>query len=173
MNRFNRMKPTLMASLLLTVPLISNADAAHDKLTAETRTVAEKWAAHYVSGSTDVMKWLDYFHEDAIATYFVNGKAHFLGKESLVAFYGGLSETGYDHESGIRIDKLALLVDGDVAVLRYRARLRRPVGDYDQQYMHMYRWRDGKIIEMNGFVDPHLAERLALNAKFLKDMGLE
>ena len=132
---------------------IANPTFAAEMTTEETRALMKEYLKYHQSGSADDLeKWGAFYADDIEAHYHTTGPLghYFFGREGFLAWYKGLSE-GTNYAAGLKVDHRALIVDGNLAVTRYRVRSRRNGAPYVNEYVHIYTWEDQKIVHMEAF----------------------
>ena len=154
-NHYRRI--ALLAGLTLAVVFGSGMTEkafAEEMTTEETRALMKDYLKYHQSGDPSVIdKWGAYYADDIEAHYHTVGPLghYFFGKEGFLDWYKRLSEN-MDFSAGMKVDHRALIVDGNVAVIRHRVRSRQKSGvPYINEYVHIYTWRDGKIVFMEAF----------------------
>jgi|GEM_PF-3993066 len=126
---------------------------AEGMTTEETRALMKEFLKYQHSGKKEDMdKWAAFYADDVEAHYHTTGPlgVYFFGKKGLVKWY----KDGAEHmnfETGMKVDLRALIVEGNVAVVRLRNRSRMMGAPYVQEYVHIYTWEDNKIVYMEGF----------------------
>ena len=135
--------------------IFANSVVAEGMTTEETRAITKKFLKYQHSGKEeDIDKWGAFYADDVEAHYHMGGPAgvYFFGREGFVNWYKeGGEEVNF--ETGMKIDLWALIVEDNVAVVRFRNRSRISGAPYVQEYVHIYWWEDNKIVRMEGFVN--------------------
>lgn len=166
-----------LAKILIAFALglvLSSTAYSEDMTTEETRALMEEFLHYHHSGKEeDIDKWGAYFDDDIEAHYHTTGPlgVYFFGREGFVNWYKGLAE-GVDFSTGMKIDVRSIIVDGNVAAVRSRNRGRRNGIPWVQEYVHIYTWRDQKIVYMEAFYNGAASDAykdLVKEAKELSD----
>lgn len=166
---------TMLLCLMVLAPSVALADdnKSHEQLTAETRTLMEKYFAIHQANDFTIDEFIKFYHEDLQATYYrPTGIFTFTSARQYYDTYKPERLTTFDFDYKPWTESLLMLVDGENAVTRYVAHARTKDGEYHNHYIHMYKVRDGKIIEFHAITNPHSRTHDLRNRQFLYDLGL-
>lgn len=140
--------------------VVSTAALAEPMTTEETRVLMQEYLKYQQSGKLeDYPKWGAFYADDIEVHYHTTGPLgmYFFGREGFVEWYRQLAE-GVDFSTGAKADHRALLVDGNVAMVRFGVRSRRNGVPYINEYVHIYTWEDQKIVYMEAFYNGAAAD---------------
>jgi len=169
------LRELLCATLL--APGVALADEAnsHEQVTAETRALMERYFEIHQGNDFTIDEFIKFYHEDLKATYYrPTGIFTFTSAQQYYDTYRTENAQAFEFDFDYKpwTESLLMLVDGENAVTRYVAHARTKRGEYHNQYIHMYKVRDGKIVEFHAITNPDSGAHYARNEKFLKDLGL-
>ena len=169
-----QMFPTLLGLVMLTSSIaFANDKENNEQRTAETRAVMEKYMEVQRADEFSLREIVKFYHTDLKATYYLStGIFTFTSAQQYYDAYKPESLTSFDFDYSPWSEPLLMLVDGENAVVRYIGHARTKEGEFHNHYIHMYRIRDGKIVEYHAMTNPHSDAHYARNRKFLKDLGL-
>ena len=145
----------IVGVLLAMIIAMSPTVHADEMTTEETRAVMKEFLKYQHSGKKEDMdKWGAFYADDVEAHYHTTGPlgVYFFGREGFMDWYKKGAEA-VNFETGMKVDLRALIVEGNVAVVRLRNRSRIMGAPYVQEYVHIYYWEDNKIVRMEGFVN--------------------
>ncbi|MDE0511905.1 MAG: hypothetical protein OXI88_08990 [Gammaproteobacteria bacterium] len=159
--------------LLVSGAAVADNNKSHEQLTAESRALMENFLKVHKADNFSLREIVKFYHKDLKATYYrPTGIFTFTSAQQYYDAYKPEKLTTYDFDYEPWSEPLLLLVDGDNAVVRYIGHARTIEGEYHNHYIHMYKIRDGKIVEYHAMTNPHSDAHYARNRQFLKDLGL-
>lgn len=163
----------LWAMVLAPGAALADDSKSHEQLTAETRALMERYFEVHQANDFTIDEFIKFYHDDLKATYYrPTGIFTFTSAAQYYDTYKPERLTTFDFDYKPWTVSLLMLVDGENAVTRYVAHARTKDGEYHNHYIHMYKVRDGKIVEFHAITNPDSGAHYLRNRKFLTDLGL-
>ena len=170
---------TLLCLVLLGSSIaLAEGEKSHEQLTAETRALMEEYfEAQQANDWSALHEFVKFYHKDLKATYYRPwGIFTFTSAQHYYdTFNPDVTQSTsriFDYDYRPWSESILMLVDGENAVTRYVGHARTLDGEYHNEYIHMYKVRDGKIVEFHAHINPDSSAFYARNRQFLKDLGL-
>ena len=163
----------LCVALTASSVAFADSNARHEQLTAETRAIMDRYFEVQQADDFSIFEFIKFYHKDLKATYYrPTGIFTFTSAQQYFDTYKPDRLTTFDFDYKPWAESILMLVDGENAVTRYVGHARTKDGEYHNHYVHMYRIRNGKIVEFHAMTNPHSDVHYARNRQFLKDLGL-